>query len=328
MLIILWFFLLNFSFATASITPYKYEEQLPSYEIPETSRFIAPREQSDAPEIVYYLSCPEKDSFPIAILCGGSCDLSNVSSIIHFHRYFLEECMDLGLAVLTVEQWGIDGSKVNKEDWIQHYTRSQRLEDHQNVIEYLQTHPIEGWNGKFVFIGVSEGGPLVTRLSEKYNDDTLATINWSGAGNWSWREELWVFLQNLIQSNPECPHDIKVSDCSECFPLISIRSTYDDLMDKIIQDPDPDKFFLNMTYRYHSDAMQFTKIDYSKLKTPYLVVSGAYDTIIDSADEFVSKAEDYNVPITYYRIPDMDHFIRKRPKILQASFEWLATQIK
>lgn len=148
-------------FGDEVITPYKYLDELPEYSIPASARFSLSRAVADdVPEIVYYFSRPGGTTFPIAILCGGSSDLSNIASIIHFHRYFLQECTDLGLAVITHEQWGVDGNKIDKNEWISHYTRSQRLQDHREVIDELLLNPPAGWNGNFVFIGVSEGGPI------------------------------------------------------------------------------------------------------------------------------------------------------------------------
>lgn len=65
------------------------------------------------------------------VMCGGSSDKDHIESIIHFHRYFLQELTDLGFGVLTVEQWGVDGKIIHTQEFTEHYTRSQRLEDHQ-----------------------------------------------------------------------------------------------------------------------------------------------------------------------------------------------------
>ena len=100
----------------AEITPYKFSDELPEYIIPENARYSVNREVSDAPDIIYYYSQPEKNSFPIAILCEGSSDESNIASVIHFHRYFLQECIDLGLGVITLEQWGLMEVKLIKKN--------------------------------------------------------------------------------------------------------------------------------------------------------------------------------------------------------------------
>lgn len=176
------------------ITPYKYvNPPAPFYEIPPSSRFTVKREEMEAPEIVYYLTKPKIISYAIAILCEGSSMKGLLSSVIPFHRYFLEEFQKWALGVLTIEQWGIDGNTINDDEFWRHYTRTQRLKDHQTVINHLKNEPPEGWNGKLVFLGCSEGGPLVTDLTILYPKETWATINWVGAGDWSWQEELWDF---------------------------------------------------------------------------------------------------------------------------------------
>lgn len=315
-------------FCEEEITPYKFENALPSYEIPVSSRFTAERAGAPGHEVVFYRSLPASKRYPIAILCGGSSDKEHASSIIHFHRYFLQECKELGLGVVTVELWGVDGNTIDSDEMMAHYTRSQRLKDHISVISQLKANPPEGWNGKFVFIGVSEGGPLVSSLTTAYAEDTIATINWSGAGDWTWREELWIFLQHLVEVDPECPHSLPLSECEPCSDLIMTREKYDALMDLMLDLPTEEEFFFNMSYLYHADAQAYPRCCYSAISRPFLVVSGALDTIIDSSDEFVAKAQAAGAPVTYMRLSDMDHYVRKRPDVIEASFLWLKEQVE
>ena len=317
------------SLASQNITPYKFTDSahLPSYNIPASSRFTINRFEAKAPKIVYYLSRPVADEYPVAIICTGSSTPENISSIIHVHRYFLQEFMDLDIGVLSVEQWGVDGNKINKTAFMKNYTRSQRLKDHKAVIEHLKLNPPAGWNGKLIFLGISEGGPIVTTLTQDFADLTLATINWCGAGDWPWREELWVFLQKLLIENPECPHSFKLVECKDCLKEFKSRRHYDDRMNNILNNPTADQYFLNMTYKYHADALDYPPPDYNKIRTPFLVVAGVQDTIIASSDAFVRKATEAGVNITYLRILDMDHYIRKRPDIIKKSFEWLEKQV-
>ncbi len=321
--------LLLFCSACASesdITPYKYTSAPSEYTIPSSSKFSINRPDSKDPQILYYVSKPKVKSFPLVILCGGSSTKESASSIIHLHRYFLEECIDLDAAVMTVEQWGINGSEVDVNEWFSHYTRSQRLSDHKAVLNYLLKNPIEGWNGKFIFIGVSEGGPLVTSLTEAYSASTLATVNWSGAGDWSWDDELWVFIQNIMQQDPPCPHGSKFSNCSDCNGLkstLSSKNEYSQFMHSTLKNPTSEESFFGMSYLYHADALTYSKPNYSKLTRPYLVVAGGQDTLLESSDAFVKKAKEAGAPITYMRVEDMDHYVTKRPDIIKASFKWL-----
>ena len=303
------------------ITPYKFTDSFPDYEIPATSRY-------QAADVIYYFSPPKADTYPIAIVCGGSSREGDIHSIIHFHRYFLKEFLDLFAGVITVEQRGIDGNRVDVKEFMEHYTRSNRLKSHQVVIESLKANPPIGWNGKFLFLGVSEGGPLVNSLTAQYGDSTLATINWSGAGDYSWREELWFFLQKLRIDNPECPHQVKLGDCDVCLEPIISEDRYDAFMDAIMLDPTAVRYFLGMTYKYHADAMLYPKVDYKKIRTPFLVVAGTEDTMIQSSDAFVEKAKNSGADITYMRVEGMDHYVRKRPDVIDQSFRWLRSQLE
>lgn len=322
--------------ASDEITPYKFTDSAPSasnYEIPQSCRFTTPRAEQHAPDIVYYMSKPHIESYPIAFLCGGSTSKQDLSSIIHFHRYFLQECMDIGVATITLELWGIDGSSIDEQECMNHYTRSQRLQDHTAVIEHIKRNPPIGWNGKFVFVGVSEGGPLVTSLTTHYGEDTLATINWCGAGDYSWRQELWNFLEAMKKNMPwfvKWPLRLRMMLSSWVPFSIDFpknKTEYNQRMDALLAHPSCDEYFLGMTHKYHADAMNYSKPAYAKIQTPFLVVAGAKDSIIDSSDAFVQKARDAGVNIIYIRVADMDHYIRRRPDIIAQSFEWLKKQI-
>jgi len=88
------------------ITPYKFtnamREKLHTvqYAIPQSSRFIAPRQESDAPDVIYYLSKPQESSYPIVIFCEGSSHKDTACSVIHMHRYCLQEVLDLGAGLV------------------------------------------------------------------------------------------------------------------------------------------------------------------------------------------------------------------------------------
>ncbi len=333
--------ILSHTAAAQQITPHKFtDEEIknggPKYEIPSSSRFTTKRNTVDSPDIVYYFSCPQKDNFPIAILCGGSSLEHDIISIIHFHRYFLKEFLDLEIGVITIEQRGIDGSQINKCEFMEHYTRSNRLSDHRTVVESLKKNPPKGWNGKLIFLGVSEGGPLVTTLTTDYSDITLATINWSGAGDFSWRDELWYFMQDMIQNTPwHMKWWIKLSSKLPAWMPFShdlyfpkSRKEHDNAMDETLKNPTANLKLAGMTYKYHADALKFyPKPEYRKIKTPYLVVTGEKDSTIDSSDAFVRKAQEAGAPVTYFRISDMDHYVRRKDSVIKDSFDWLRMYI-
>lgn len=319
---------INFCYAAQEeITPYKfknhpYEEV---YAIPLSSRFTISRPQVEAPEIVYYMTKPQQEHYPIAILCGGSSHKENAGSIIALHRYFLKEFLDLGCAVLTVEQWGVDGDKIDRDMFMEHYTRTQRLQDHQVLMDYISGHKPTGWDGTFVLLGASEGGPLVTTLTEHNADVVRATINWCGAGHMCWDDELWLFIKDMRKSASwwmklldSLPRWLQFS-----YNLPKTRASFDECMQDTVKDPCVSKLFMGMTYRYHADALQYPAHDYHNITTPFLVVAGTEDSIICSSDMFVEKAKEAQAPITYLRIEGMDHYVRKRDDVVAQSFAWL-----
>lgn len=296
--------------------------------IPSSMRFTIEREEGALP-IVYYFTPPDvnSESYPILVLCEGSSSKEDVGSVFFIREYFAARVQPLQVGYLTIEKWGVDGNQIDEKEFWNHYSRSQRLKDHVTVIKHFEKEPPTGWNGKLIFIGVSEGGPLVTDLSILY-PDTLATINWVGAGDWNWADELWQFFQfwknrslwvRLYDAIPRwCPFSSDVP---------KTREEYDALVQHIILNPTADESLGGMTYFYHADAFLKPAIDYSKIHAPFLVVEGTEDSTLISCDQFVEKAEVANAPITYLRVEGMDHWIRKRPDIIDQSFDWLKRQL-
>lgn len=308
--------------SACEITPYKFTERdvikgMPAYTIPMQARFTVKRSEINAPNIVYYLSKPKVKKYPIVIICDGSSNEKEIRSVIHIHRYALKELTDLNCAVLTVEQWGVDGNQIDIEEFMAYYTRSQRLRDHQTVITDLKANPPTGWNGKLIFIGASEGGVIVSSLTEKYPADTIATINLCGAYDWPWDEELWAYILNMRKNGPRW---LKLWSKLN---LPKNKKNYQILMKKILQNRSPNKKFMGMTYMYHADALLYLRPDYAKIRTPFLVVGGTKDPAINSFDDFVRKGNNAGVNITYFRIENMDHYVRKRSDVFEKVFAWL-----
>lgn len=324
--------------AAQEITPCKlvyddFGEDFPKYDIPKSSIHSVAQIEENTPPITYYYNKPQSDTtFPIAIYCTGSSSEERVVSIIKEHRHFLQDFLDLGIALITLEQWGCNNNQTNIDEFMQHYTITQRLNDHKIIISSLFKNPPLGWNKKFIFVGISEGGVLVTELTTEYSDITLASINWSGAGDWNWREELWFFIKGMqrdemLVSNPWYLKirnylPIWISHSTDLM-MYETRSEYDSIMNKTLTDPTSGKKYMGMTYMYHADNLNRPSIVYEKIKAPYLVVSGDKDTFIESSDAFVEHAKKAGVNITYFRVSDMDHFVLKHPDIVAESFKWL-----
>lgn len=331
-------FLFNLAVGSEEITPYKctdeeFADGKLNYKIPESSRHTLLRK--DNSEIVYYLSKPAQKDFPIVIITNGSSSEDWIISSIFLHRYYLKEFLDLGIGVVTIEKRGVDGDKIAKKEFIEHYTCSNILKDHRIVIEHIKKDPPNGWNGKLIFFGISEGGNIATTLTYEYQEICLVTVNWSGASGLPWNEELWDFWKYFEKNElPNLPWYIKLkTKLPSWFPFAIIpnpksREDYDNTMKSIIQNPTSKLFYAGMTYKYHHDLLQvFPKTKYEAIKTPYLVVAGAKDSGIHSSDVFVKNAGKSGVPIFYFRISDMDHFVKNRPDVVKATFDWIEQQI-
>lgn len=287
------------------------------YDIPPSIRFTCSREDTPS-EIVYYFKKPmvSVDNYPILILCEGSSSKGGLQSIMFMFKYFEEQVAALNVGFITIEQWGIDGNNIDEETFFNHYSRTQRFNDHRQVIKHLENNPPVGWTGELIFLGVSEGGPLVTSLTTSY-PRTLATVNWSGAGDWPWEDEVWVFFEDMKKRSNLILEGIPVT-----------REEYDTLIEQIKTNPSTTEWFAGMTYFYLADAFQQAPTNYDQIRSPFLVVQGTEDPNIDSCDEFVRKAKEAGAPMEYIRVEGMDHYIRKRPDIIDQSFDWLGKNIK
>lgn len=293
------------------------------------SRFVLDR--NDLPSVVYYFSMPEleeKQTYPIFVICGGSDLKGNEQSVLTIWNFFSERISALDVGCLAIEKCGMDGDAINRSLFWSEYTRSNRLRDHLAVISNLQNNPPPGWNGHFIFAGASEGGPLVTELSILCAN-TIATINWCGAGDLNWADELWDFFEHWKAHSLWIKLYFSIPRwCYFSADLPATRHEYDMLVQEIISNPSSSLTMAGMTYLYHADAFQTPPIDYTKIKAPFLVVTGTEDSFIKSSDLFVEKALHAGAPITYLRVEGMDHYVRKRIDVVDQTFMWVKEKIE
>lgn len=102
------------------LTAYKFsgkemDEGLPEYTIPSSSIYKVSRAEEQAPPITFYYTPPSKEHFPIAIFCTGSSLKNTLYSVIHVHRYFLDEFESIGAGLITLEQWGMNENSIDAE---------------------------------------------------------------------------------------------------------------------------------------------------------------------------------------------------------------------
>lgn len=273
----------------------------------------------DKTQTVYYFTKPNKEKFPIVILCDGSTSNDAIESVWRLHQFEQFAALKaLGVAIITIEKDGVDVDSIDKPRFFANYTRSRRFKDHVTVIDHVLKNPPQGFDGRLIFIGASEGGPLVNQLSIHY-PQTIATINWSGAGDWSWHDELWAWIEDMRQKS-----GFLARLYGWWYHVPKNREQFDSIMAEALKNPSTQHWFLGMTYRYHADAIETRPYEYKKFHAPMLVVCGTKDSLIDSCDAFVEKAKSALVPITYWRIEGMEHRIsHNKENIIPKSFAWL-----
>ena len=88
-------------------------------------------------------------------------------------------------------------------------------------------------------LGVSEGGHIEIELNENKANDILATVIWSGAGDYSWSRELW---SNMREISKEIPSDCSSDDCK----AIRNKQIFDKRMEYILNNPTPNQYFLGL----------------------------------------------------------------------------------
>jgi len=284
--------------------------------------------REDNSSIVYHLSVPKDGKeYPLIILCEGSYAYGEpIKTVLRLHRMFLRLLEEHNYGLLTLEKWGVDEDKVDCAVFHKHNTRSQRIKDHQQVLNNLNPQNTPGWNGKYIFIGGSEGGDIITALTLIYAHSTLATVNFAGIGAWNWEDELWAFLLHFRKHSSLLT---KLYAWWSGFP--KTREQYNKVVEEVKKNPTHEKWWIGQTHKYMADAF-LSKVDWDafyNLKIPMLVVMGSLDPAIDSCDEFISKAMSCGMPITCWRLNDVDHAIgNKRPKIFAESVEWLMKAIE
>lgn len=160
-------------------------------------------------------------------------------------------------------------------------------------------------------------------------------MNWAGGSGIAWKQELWLFLNQLYYEIfeqgpwPICWGKFLPRWLLAPFDLYLPHSwdDYSELIDQTLLNPTTEKTLWGMTYKYHADVLSWPAVDYAHINMPYLLVSGTKDPALDSNDVFAEKALEHGIDITYLRIEDMDHFIRKRPDVTKQSFDWLEAVI-
>ena len=290
----------------------------------EYTRHTLPRDASNKSEIIYYLSQSDQKEYPIVVLCEGSyCAGQQIKSPSGLLKNFLPILKDCNVGLLTVEKWGVNGTDIDKEEFHAHNTITQRIADHQQVVDYLMVKRPEGWNKKVIFLGGSEGGDIATALTLHNSKQTIATIIFAGIGLRSRQEEIWDHMQAYRQN-------------AAWYEKLGLwfmgawkdRQEFDEQVTLMKQNPNPKKWWYGQTYTYWADAFSRSREallpEFYNLKSPIFISTGTADSFIASSDELVEKMKQHGMHITYHRLQDVPHGMTDHaPHIFNIAADWL-----
>jgi pimeloyl-ACP methyl ester carboxylesterase len=232
-------------------------------------------------------------------------------SVLRLHEKIAEPFLKAGIGLVMMERRGVDGKKVDHRHFHQCNTPSQRLLDHMILVEHLNNHPPPFWNGKWILIGGSEGGPIAIKLAHKIQP--LACVAIVGCGKQSFKEYIW----KTIQSMPVWKRIF--------INLPASRMAYEERCRRMKSDPSPEKRWFGQTYRYWADALdQSEHQEFLELKCPVIVVAGSKDIECASTDQLVEMAKRNGRNVAYLRIEGMGHeALDLRWNVIERVLDWL-----
>ena len=290
----------------------------------EYTRHTILRDLASDSEIIYYIFQPDQETYPIVVLCEGSyCAGQPIKTPSGLLKNFLPILKNCNVGLLTVEKWGVNGSQVDEKQFHVHNIITQRIQDHEQVIDHFIITKPNGWNGKLVFLGGSEGGDVATALTLNYAEKVLATIIFAGIGLRSRQDEIWDHMESKRRDSSWCEQWVLWWDGA-----FKNRDDFDRKIESMIKNPDPTKWWYGQTYKYWADA--FTRQrealapEFYNLKSPIFISTGTADSFIESSDELVKYMKQHDMQVAYHRLQDVPHDQRVHaPKIFDVAAIWL-----
>jgi predicted esterase len=256
--------------------------------------------RNDESQATAYISTPDNsDSFPLVIFIDGSHmqSVKNNFSVISF----LFNQKEIG--VIAIEKRGITKDEVNLEEFLTYDSFENRLEDHMQLINELNTK-IANWNGQLVFIGSSEGGKIAPKLTLHFAESAMGTILIGSGGGLPFGEEMKYQIKQISIANG---NEFDGSELDR-----QIEEKYALMLDN----PYYLKKWYDKTYQWFASYLRYNLLDdLLNINTPILMIHGVLDTHVpvESADlikiNFDNLGKDN---LTYLRDEDLGHSISKR----------------
>ena len=203
---------------------------------------------------------------------------------------------------LMVEKPGVKPTQTYgeecSEEFLRHYSITQRVLDHMQVIQHLRA-TADWWSGEVLVFGWSDGGDIAAQLVAYHGGVDRAVLGAMGGG---------LTMAEHFERFWQCPEDMEPTQRVEC--QNDLGATLDDIRDN----PTWTKTWSGQDNSYKVWA---TRLD-SRLShilrdntVPILIVQGEEDrfgTPVESARALVSDLEAAgNTAFTYWEIPMMEH---------------------
>lgn len=253
--------------------------------------------------LVYYLDSSKEHNAPIVILIEGSYnDAIGPESILRLHKKIATPFLQAGMHIVLLERRGVDGKQIDIDLFHQFNFPSQRLSDHLTLIQYLRNNPPPHWNGQFIVIGGSEGGPIAIKLAHQIHP--LACVAIVGCGSTSFKEYIWKTIQSIQAESPWGTQSL----ISWYYDIPVTRDAYEQQYQLMKANPTPKEKWFGQTFLYWADALDQTEDqEFLALKCPAIVVAGEKDIECSSTDHLIEVSRQHNQDVTYLRIEGMKH---------------------
>ena len=249
-----------------------------------------------------YTYFPLEGSSPALLIIEGSYTHNKrPKSILRLFKPFERIIKEAKCGIVFMEKQGISPEHFNREKFHRLNTPSQRLSDHQKLLDFLKKNPPNGWNGNFIILGGSEGGPIAIKLSRVA--DPIACITLGGCGDQTFKEHIWHTIQNYRHGK-----SIKNKLIAWWYNFPKNYLDFDKKCRLMKNDPSPKKWWFGQTYLYWADSLdQEEKTAFLELNCPVLVIAGSKDLEESSTQRLVSQAEEKGKDVIYKRIEGMGH---------------------
>lgn len=157
-------------------------------------------ERPDGSTIAGYISLPKNaNSYPVVIFLQGG----ERECLQEGHAHLEPFTQELGVALLTIEKPGNDSGDDEERDWkvfLEKNTVERRFFDHTIVVDALREGILEGWDGRIVWMGGSEGACLSAYLAPAF-PETCALMIYAGCGSGSYTDVMSRRLFEKLRYN-------------------------------------------------------------------------------------------------------------------------------